>query len=494
MNLGQTLTFGQTVWALSPELVLLVTAILVLILDVVRPHQEGKRWPPYVTLAGLAVAGAAVVSLWLAGCNTRVLAVVSCDPFSLAVKFIALLAMAIVVLSSDVFIRTRKLSQGVFYALLLFSTLAICLLGASVDLIMIFLAFDFLSIVSYVLTGYLRGSRRSAEAAIKYMLYGAGLSAMMLYAMSWLYGLTGQTNLEGIASTLAMGEQMLRPMLFPILIMLLAGFAFKIGAVPFHQWAPDAYEGAPTPVTAFLSVGPKIAGFALLVRITVIAFPSTLNFVHLDWRTLLMAITAVTMTLGNLVALWQRNIKRMLAYSSIAQAGYILIGVVAASPLGTAGVLIYLLAYAVTNLGAFAAIIAFSNQVGSDYISDYAGLSKRAPGLAALLLISLLSLGGIPPTAGFFGKVYLFSAALQSGLIWLAVVGVINSVISLGYYWKVIREMYMVEPKSEDVIVTPRSLGVALGVTMTGVLLVGIFSNPLLHLLEPVVRVLFLRS
>jgi len=500
LNFGEpTLTLGQTLWLLSPELVLLATGMLILALDAVRPHQENKRWLPYVALAGLALSGVAVFSLWLLQASlpettvfsVRVLNVLAADSFSLAIKAIALLAIGIVVVASDVYVRSRNLEQGVFYMLLLFSALAICLLGAAVDLIMIFLAFDFVSIVSYILTGYLRGSRLSAEAGVKYLLYGAVLSAVMLYGMSWLYGLTGTTDLRQIAMMLGQTEDALRPTLIPVLIMLLTGFAFKVGAVPFHQWAPDAYEGAPTPVTAFLSVGPKIAGFALLLRITLIAFPPTLQVVSLDWRAFLAAIAAVTMTLGNLVALWQNNIKRLLAYSSIAQAGYILIGVVTASPQGTAAVIVYLLAYAVTNLGAFAAVIAFSNQTGSDYIPDYAGLSKRSPGLAALLLISLLSLGGIPPTAGFIGKVYLFSAAIQGNLVWLAVVGVVNSVISLGYYWKVIREMYLVEPRSEEPIAVPRSLAVVLGVTGVGVFLVGIFSGPLLRLVVlPAVRVL----
>jgi proton-translocating NADH-quinone oxidoreductase chain N len=479
---------------LSPELVLLATGVLVLLLDAFRPRQQGKRWPAYLTLAGLALSEVAVISLWLLGVNTRVMTVLSCDPFSLSIKFVALLAMGFVVVVSDVYIRSRDLNQGVFYALLAFVTLAICLLGAAVDLIMIFLAFDFISIVSYALTGYLRGSRRSAEGAVKYLLYGAGLSAVMLYGMSWLYGLTGTTDLARIAYVLLMAEEILRPALFPVLIMLLVGFAFKIGAVPFHQWAPDAYEGAPTPVTAFLSVGPKVAGFALILRVTTTLFPVDLQSMSLDWRTLLMAITAVTMTLGNLVALWQRDIKRLLAYSSIAQAGYILIGVVASSVLGSVAVLIYLLAYAVTNLGAFAAVIAFSNQSGSDFISDYAGLSKRAPGVAVAMLVCLLSLGGIPPTGGFIGKMYLFSAAIQKELVWLAVVGIVNSVISLGYYWKIIKAMYMTEPRSEDPILVPRSLSVVMTVAVIGVFLIGIFSGPLLRVFEPAIQALIAGS
>jgi proton-translocating NADH-quinone oxidoreductase chain N len=469
-------------WLLSPELLLLFAGLLILGLDAIRPRQEEKGWLPYVALAGLAGSLIATITLW--GCNTRVLFVLSCDPFALMVKMIALVAMGLVILASDVYIRTRSKYQGEFYALLLFSAMTICLLAGATNLIMIFLAFDFLSITSYILTGYLRDDRRSTEAAIKYFIYGAALSAAMLYGMSWFYGLTGSTDLNGIAKDLMEAENTLRPVILTALILMVAGFAFKIGAVPFHQWAPDVYEGAPTPVTAFLSVGPKIAGFALIVRVMLTALPMDLANLAMDWRTLMMAIAALTMTVGNLVALWQQNIKRMLAYSSIAQAGYVLIGVVAASPRGVTAVLLYLAAYALTNLGAFAAVIAFSNQTGSDDIDDYAGLSKRAPGLALVLIVCLLSLGGIPPTAGFIGKLYLFSAAIEEGLLWLAALGVINSVISLSYYWKVIRAMYLRPTQAEDRLITSPALAVALGVTVVGVLIVGAFPGPLLALIQ----------
>jgi NADH-quinone oxidoreductase subunit N len=270
-----------------------------------------------------------------------------------------------------------------------------------------------------------------------------------------------------------------------------AGFAFKIAAVPFHQWAPDAYEGAPTPVTAFLSVGPKIAGFAVILRVLMTALPLSLVDLAMDWRTLLMAISVVTMTVGNLTALWQDNIKRMLAYSSIAQAGYILIGVVAASPRGLAAVLVYLAAYAFTNLGAFAAVVAFSNQTNSDAIEDYAGLSTRAPVMALVMIICLLSLAGIPPTAGFIGKLWLFSAAIEQGLIWLAVVGVINGVISLAYYWRVMRAMYFAPAQSDEPVALSPALTVALAVTLIGVLFVGVFPSSLLSLVETAAQVFF---
>jgi proton-translocating NADH-quinone oxidoreductase chain N len=491
LNFGEpTHTLAETLWLLSPELVLLVAGVLIMVVDAIMPQQRERRWLPYAALAGLAGALIAAVTLW--GCDTRVLYVLSCDPFGLMVKMIAMVALGIVVLASDAYIRARGQYPGVFYAVLLFSTLAISLLSSAVNLIMIYLAFEFLSITSYILTGYLRDDPRSTEGGLKYLLYGAGLSAVMLFGMSWVFGLTGSTDLETIATSLLEMERSLRPIIFPALIMVAVGFAFKVGAAPFHQWAPDAYEGAPTPVTAFLSVGPKIAGFALIVRVMLTMLPMGLADLDLDWQALLMAISAVTMTVGNLVAIWQQNVKRLLAYSSIAQAGYILIGVVAATPRGVTAVLLYLAAYALTNLGAFAAVIAFSNQTGSDEIEDYAGLSQRAPGVALILLICLLSLAGIPPTAGFVGKLYLFSAAIQRpGLLWLAVVGVINSVISLSYYWKLIRAMYTQPAQVEDRVEVSGSLSVALGMAVTGVLLIGIFPSLILGAVQSAAQIFF---
>jgi NADH-quinone oxidoreductase subunit N len=322
----------------------------------------------------------------------------------------------------------------------------------------------------------------------------------MLYGMSWFYGLTGSTDLNGIAVALRENESILRPIILPALILVVAGLAFNVAAVPFHQWAPDTYEGALAPVTAFLSVGPMLAGFALLVRVLLTALPLDLANLALDWRTLLMAISTLTMTVGNLVALWQTNIKRLLAYSSIAQAGYILIGVVAASHQGVIATLLYLTAYVLSNLGVFAAIIAFSNQAGSDdveMIEDYAGLSKRAPALALALIICLLSLGGIPPLAGFTGKLYLFSVAIEEGLLWLAVVGVINSVISLACYWKVIRAMYIhiyvdiAPPQEPEALPVGGTLAVALGLIIIGVFVLGLCPTPLLELLQNGAAVFF---
>ncbi len=490
MNLESTLDWGRALWLLSPELVLLLASLLVLAIDAARPHQEEKHWRlSFVALAGLAGALLASWSLW--GCNTRVFSVLSCDLFALVIKTIALVATGVVALASESYLQTRRLPQGVFYALLLTAAMAICLLGAATDLIMIFVAFDFLSINSYILTGYFRDDRHSAEAGLKYFLYGAALSGVMLYGLSWFYGLSGSTDLSAVAGALMEMGNAARPIALPALIFVIAGLAFKVALVPFHQWAPDAYEGAPTPVTAFLSAAPKIGGFALIARLGLTMLPSDLLYLPVDWQSSLAGLAAITMTVGNLVALWQQNIKRLLAYSSIAHAGYILIGVVATSSLGLTAMLLYLAAYVLTNLGAFAAVIAVSNRTGSDAIEDYAGLSKRAPLLAAVLLVCLLSLGGIPPLAGFIGKAWLFLAAIEANMAWLAVVGVINSVISFAYYWKIIHAMYILPAQAEERLPTPPTLALALGVTTLGVFVVGLFPAPFLALFQAAAQEFF---
>ena len=492
MTHGQpALTLGQTLWLLSPELVLLLTSLLILGLDALRPRWEGKWRAHHVALAGLGGALIATISLW--GCHARVLHVLSCDDFALVVKMFALVAVGLIVLLSDAYVQAHNCHQAEFYALLLLAALSICLLGAAVNLIMIVLAFECLNLASYVLTGYLRDDRRSTEAAIKYLLYSAALSAVMLYGMSWVYGATGSTDLSAIAMALRESESALRPVILPALLLMMAGFACKVAAVPFHQWAPDAYESAPTPVTAFLSVGPTLAGFALLVRVSLTALPAGLENLAVDWQVLLMVLAVLTMTAGNLMALWQTNIKRLLAYSSIAQAGYALIGVVVASEAGVTAVLLHLAACALANVGVFAVVIVVSEQSSSYDIEEYAGLSRRAPLLALALLLYLLSLGGIPPLAGFSGKLYLFYAAIDGALPSLAVVGVVNSVISLACYWKVIRAMYVAPPSETETGMLPvaSTLAIVLGLAIIGVFALGFYPAPFLGLLQSGAAVFF---
>ncbi len=526
--IGRTLNVRrvESLWLLAPELILLCTALVILTVDMLvredRPERRDAKahWWPTLVLLGLAGAFLATVILVGKDLDQRMFFVLSLDAFAIGMKLIALLTMAIVVLISAEYMRQRSDHLTLFYVLLLFATIAICLLGASVNLVMIILAFDFLSITSYILTGYLRpdilgpagprdtssraeaGRSPSAEAALKYFLYGATLSAIMLYGMSWLYGLTGSTDLAEIAQSLSQFEQVeaLTPVLVPLLVFIAAGLSYKVAAVPFHQWSPDAYEGAPTPVAAFLAVGSDVGGFALFIRITMVLFPATLQL-GVEWRRLLMAlIAAFAMTFGNIAALWQENIRRLMAYSCMAQTGYILIGVAVASERGIMATLLAVIAYVLSNLGVFAVIITYaiaSDRAKARNIADFAGAYQRAPFAALVMTVCLLSLAGTPGTAGFMGKVWLFQAAIEADSLWLAGVGVLNCVLSLGYYWKIIRAMYFMTPEDESPVrlsLIGRSqamLTVALSVTLGGVLLLGIFPGMILPWLRTAVQVFF---
>lgn len=477
---------------LLPELILLLVAALVFALDLLAPKDRPKDWLPYVALAGL---GAAALGMIPAVGKTQVVAtMLIADPFALFFKALALIGIALVILTAIPYLRGRTPYPGEFYALLLIVGLAICLAVSAINLVLIYLSMEFLSIISYVLAGYLRQDRKSGEAAIKYFLYGATASAVMLYGMSLLYGATGTTDLAGVRLALAgKAPAELIWLSVPAMILLLAGFGFKASLVPFHQWAPDTYEGAPTPITAFLSTASKATGLAILMRVFVVA----LGLVQVQWAALLVAVSVLTMTLGNLTALRQTNVKRLLAYSSIAQAGYILIGVAAvlADPrrafTGLNGVLIYLFAYLFTNVGAFAVVIAIEAATGKVELKDYAGLVRRAPWLAGLLTIFLLSLTGIPPTGGFIGKFFVFGAAVQSQMWVLVAIAAVNSVIAAFYYLNIVRLMFFV-PAEEDArpVRVARPLQAALAVTALLTLLLGIFPGPLIAWASVSVRTL----
>jgi proton-translocating NADH-quinone oxidoreductase chain N len=385
--------------------------------------------------------------------------------------------------------RTRYRSE--FYGLLLLATLAMSLMASSTNLIMIYLSIEFMSLTSYVLVGYFRDDPKSSEGGLKYFLFGAVTSSLMLYGMSLMYGATGTTDLAEIATRLATMQAIMPPtrfLILPALLFMLVGFSFKMALVPFHQWSPDAYEGAPTPVATLLSVGPKAMGFAILLRVLLTAFPAF----QFDWVAILMGISIVTMTLGNLTAMRQTNIKRMLAYSSIAQAGYILVGVVSIVPftVGIHGVLLYLMAYLFTNAGAFVAVIAFSHVTNSDEIADYAGLVRRAPALAAMMVIFLMSLAGLPPTAGFVAKLFVFGAAVQAGYYYLAIIAVVNSVISVVYYFNVVRQMFFLPPPTEERLSLPRFPMVAAIICVVLVLIIGLYPQPLIDLVGQSVTLL----
>lgn len=500
------MTLAQILTLLLPQLVLAATGLVILGLDLIW-REEKKEWLPYVALAGLGLALAATV--YLRGTEASLPyggslapAIFAVDPFALFFQVIAILAVGLVILFSVDYLRERTPYRGEFYSLLLFCALAITLVAGAADLIMVYISIELLSISSYILTGYLREDRKSTEAAIKYFLFGAMASVTMLYGMSLLYGVAGTTSLGAIAASLSpepveglgAADASLRWLISPAMVFLLVGFGFKIAAVPFHQWSPDAYEGAPTPVTAFISVGPKAAGFAVLLRVFLTALPRF----QMDWVALLASISIVTMTLGNLVAIWQKNIKRMLAYSSIAQAGYILIGLVswdlwqsAGRFTGINGVLIYLLAYLFTNLGAFVVVIAFEQATGSNQIEDWAGLGRSSPALAGAMLVFLFSLAGIPGTGGFIGKLFVFGAAIQVQFYALAIVGIINSVIAAFYYLNVMRYMFF-EPGTGEgpAINTSPAIRATLVVTTVMTLVIGVYPQPFIALAQGAARVL----
>lgn len=479
---------------LLPEIIITAVAFVLLTLDITwKGDRRSTTLIPWLAVAGAIAALAATMYIWWNGAaNNPVIAtdpgglvpMLAVDTLALFFKVLSTLTVVLVGLSAVDYINNHTPFRGEFYVLTLLAGLSLMLLSAATNLIMIYLALEFLSISSYILTGYLRQDTRSTEAAVKYFLYGAVASGVMLYGFSLLYGLTGSVDLATIQSNLA--DASVSPILVGgTVMMILTGLGFKIALVPFHQWSPDAYEGAPTPVTAFLSVGPKAAGIAVLIRILTVALPAY----SVNWTLMLSIIAILTMTVGNLVALWQTNIKRMLAYSSIAQAGYMLIGLAAwtSQPSGGAfdgvnGILLYLFAYLFTNLGVFTVAIILENKMGTANISDYAGLIRRSPFLSLALLVFFLSLIGIPPTGGFMGKLFVFGAAVNQGLYVLVAFGIINSVISVYYYFGVARLVFFTSGPDESPIRPGLVMGGVVAITLIMTLLIALYGQPFIDL------------
>lgn len=462
-------------YLLSPEICLCSFAIVVILLDLFLP---GKKVLPAVSIVGLAISFGLSLSLWdqKESLFNNMLVV---DNFSLFFQLLfSGIAILVILASTDYAFRFRRF-QGEYYALILISTMGMMLMASTRELISIYIALELTSISLYVLAGFLKDPK-STEAGLKYLLLGAVASAVLLYGMALVFGLTGQTSLEKIAASLPSGRVWDTPALLMGLVFLIAGFGFKIASVPFQMWVPDVYEGAPTPITAYLSVASKGAGFAIILRVFLEAFGD----VSPDWTMIFAVLSVISMTLGNVVAIAQTNIKRMLGYSSIAQAGYLMIGLAAASVLGQSGLLFFLACYAVTNLGAFIAVIAISNKIDSDVIADYSGMGKRAPLLALALTLCLVSLTGLPPTAGFLAKLYIFNAAVQYDLIWLVIIAVINTAISAYYYFRVVRVMWFVAPISEEKVPSSWGLRAALSVACLGVLLLFFLPSWLLRMAE----------
>jgi len=460
-----------------PELVLTVGSLAVLIVDVLLP-KERRAALAWVTLL---VIGATMVSL-LPFTNTRVEVahgLLAVDRFGLFFKFVFLLAAAITVLMSVRYLAIEGASPGEYYFLILCATLGMMIMAGGIDLITIFIGLETMAVSFYILAGFIKPSQRSNEAAVKYFLLGAFSLGILLYGMSLMYGLSGTTNLRVMAAAFSGMQQ--DPRLVLAVILVVAGVGFKIAAVPFHMWAPDVYEGAPTPVTAFLSVGSKAASFAMLIRI----FSEGLPAMALDWQRLFWMLAVVTMTVGNVAAVTQSNVKRMLAYSSIAHAGYVLIGIVANTPRGITATLVYLLIYSFMQLGAFAVIILLRRtDVAGEEMKDFSGLAFRNPFAAFAMLLFMLSLGGIPPTAGFMGKFWLFGAAIDAQFYWLAVIGVLNSAISLYYYVRIVVFMYLKKEAMGSEPTTSPALAVVLGVAVAATLLFGVYPQLLFQLAD----------
>jgi NADH-quinone oxidoreductase subunit N len=405
------------------------------------------------------------------------------DEYAVFFYFLFAGITATVVLASIDWVNREGRGQGEYYALVLTVCGGLMFLSAARDLITIFLSLELSSKPQYILAGWCK-DQKSSEAGLKYLLLGAIASSLLLYGMALLYGVTGSTLLPDISAAIQADGESYRALLVVAMVLLIAGFGFKMAVVPFQMWVPDVYQGAPTPVAAFLSVGSKAAAFAVVTRIFFEALPA--KFLSDDWSMAFAIIAAVSMTLGNLMAIVQTDIKRMLGYSSVAQAGTFMIGLAAISvnghefTRGASGVLFFTAAYAFTNLGAFIAIIAISQKLGSDQIKDYAGMWKRSPFLSLALAFCLVSLTGIPPTAGFFAKIYIFDAGIRADLGWLVIIGVLNTVLSGFYYLSVARQMFLGEAEDGSTIRTSPSIGAALGVATIGVLFFGILPMPLI--------------
>jgi NADH-quinone oxidoreductase subunit N len=464
------MTFPDIPWlALLPTLVVTATAFLALLADLFAegPDREGLGW---IGILGFAVT--AIVSALLWGSEVAAGGGVVADRYALFFNVLFCLAASLTLLMSMDYLDTIEVRSGEFYALVLFATMGMLLMAAATDLIVLFLGLEVMSIAAYVLAAIWRRDLRSSEGAVKYFLLGAFATGFLLFGIALLYGAFGSTALDAISGGIAAAAGEQRALAVAGMAFLLVGFGFKVAAVPFHAWAPDVYEGAPTSITALMAVGVKAAAFAAFARVFLHHFAAY----AVDWTAVLWVMSAATMTFGNVAALLQHNVKRMLAYSSIAHAGYILVGMVAANEAGGAAILYYLLAYALMNLGAFAVVIAIGRKGElNERIEDFSGLGFRYPFLGFSMVVFMLSLAGFPALAGFTGKFYLFSAALKAGYVGLAVIAVLNSVVSVYYYAGVLVRMYMAEGSKEVIAITHRPyLFATLIITAAGTLFLGL--------------------
>ena len=462
-----------------PELTLICTGLILMLLDLVVKKKE--------IIAAVGIAGT-IVALYgtykLYGFYEPQLAFAGMfvlDGYANFFKLIFYLNVILTICISIKYLAVEKASFGEYYALLMFATTGMMIMASAADLIILYLGLELMALSTYILAGLMRKQPRSNEAALKYFFLGAFSSAFLLYGISLTFGLTGTTNLKEIAEAINALNIAGSPIMYLGLIFIIVAFAFKIALVPFHMWAPDVYEGAPTSITAFMSVGPKAAAFAVLGRVLFDAFAG----MQVQWASILIPIAVITMAAGSIIALAQTNIKRMLAYSSIAHAGYMLLGVISGTHEGLMSTVNYLMIYLFMNIGAFAIVIMLRREgfQGED-LEDYMGLSKNHPLASALMLVFMFALAGIPPTAGFVGKFYVFLEAINAGYVYLAVIAVIFSSVSAFFYLRVVMYMYMKDPKDDVILTTSPSMSIALAITTMMVLILGVFPSLLLNLVR----------
>jgi len=500
-----TATYLQICGRLTAEIVLAVAALVVLALDLIQARRAvttAARMQMVGCVAGFGLIAAMIVLVLGWDLEPIVLlgGTLVMDQLTILFKVIvAVLSLLTVVISIRYDVGRHV---GEYFAMLLFGTIGMMLLISAEELIMIFVALELTSISLYVLTAFNKGSttiaRNSGEAAIKYFMFGGISSAFLLFGLSYIYGLTGVTSLDDLSRIISQsGAIQMSPLLAAGLLFIIVGFGFKVAVVPFHLWAPDAYEGAPTPVTALIATGSKVASFFVLLKLMLVSFGGVAGSAFWGhfasgWTMLLALVATASMVLGNFAAIAQRNVKRLLAYSSIAHAGYILVGMVAATKMGATSVLFYLIVYALANLGAFGVLAALSGRAGGEDMADFNGMARRAPFMSLLMLVFLLSLAGIPPLGGFLGKFYLFAAAVQRdpqqfGLLWLVIIGILTSAVSLYYYLIVLKHFYVEKPVDTSRIETPVYLNVALALVAAGVIALGLFPQAVLALLDNLV-------
>lgn len=477
---------------IKPEIVITIVLVCVVTFNLI--FKEKNKVLPWISVAGLLIAGYFVIQQFSLnafafpwGGSKGLLAA---DPFGAFFKILIVFSSLLVILFS---VTNKELDSandrmGEYYSLIFGMILGMFFMVSSVDLVLIYLSVELLSLSSYVLAGFTKDTMRNSEASLKYVIYGGTSSGIMLFGISLLYGLTGTTNLYEI-NALLQGPQINQLTVILASVLIFAGIGFKISVAPFHFWTPDVYEGAPVTITAYLSVASKAAGFALLIRFIKIAFVSSVDtsgFWQLiglvDWKSFFILISIVTMTLGNFAALWQSNMKRLLAYSSIAHAGYLMLGLVVMSNEGILAIMIYFAIYALMNLGAFFVVMLISNKIGSEEIDDYKGLGSATPILGISLAIFLVSLTGLPPTAGFIGKLYIFIALVDAKMIAVAIIALLNTVVSLYYYIRVLKNMYLDKPEKEIEKFSASSPNLALlSVLVVPVIFFGIYFTPLVE-------------